>query len=165
MIVPLTMSVTSLLTALTALGAAVTGGVLFGFSAFIMRGLDATSPQTAVTAMKEINRAAVRAPFMIPMFGTALLCIVLAVPAIQTLRGGEDEAWLVLAGGGFYLASLAITMAYHVPRNDALQEVEPGGTQVVAAWAEYVRDWVRWNHIRTAGSLSGAVCLMLALMR
>ena len=53
---------TTILTVLTALGAATFGGAMFAFSGFVMYALDRTPTRAAVQAMQEINLAAPRAP-------------------------------------------------------------------------------------------------------
>ena len=148
-----------------ALGSGVVGGVLYGFSAFVMRGLDATEPGTALTAMQEINRAAPRAPLTVPLLGTALLCVLLAVRATRDLRGddGSTAPWWVLAGCALYLVAFLITAAYHVPRNNALALVDPDGASAAEAWRHYLSGWNVWNHVRTVTSIGGAVSFALAL--
>ena len=150
-----------------ALGSGVVGGVLYGFSAFVMRGLDATRPGTAVAAMQEINRAAPRAPLTVPLVGTALLCVLLAVGAARDLRGDGDSTppWWVLAGCALYLVAFVITGAYHVPRNDALMSVDATGTDAAAAWRDYAEAWVRMNHVRTIVAVASSASFIVALVR
>ena len=150
-----------------ALGSGVVGGVLYGFSAFVMRGLDATPPGTAVAAMQEINRAAPRPPLTVPLLGTALLCVLLAVRAVRDLLGddGETTPWWVLAGAALYLVAFVITAAYHVPRNDALLSVDAAGTDAAAAWRDFAGPWVRLNHVRAAAAIASSVSFMVALLR
>ena len=150
-----------------ALGSGVVGGVLYGFSAFVMRGLDATEPGTALTAMQEINRAAPRAPLTVPLLGTALLCVLLAVNATRDLRGddgGGTAPWWVLAGCALYLAAFLITAAYHVPRNDALMSVDAAGADAAAAWRDYAGTWVRLNHVRATAAIASSASFMVALL-
>ena len=150
-----------------ALGSGVVGGVLYGFSAFVMRGLDATQPGTAVAAMQEINRAAPRAPLTVPLLGTALLCVLLAVNAVRDLRGddGSTAPWWVLAGSALYLVAFLITAGYHVPRNDALMSVDAAGPDAAAAWGGYAGTWVRMNHVRAIAAIASSASFMVALLR
>ena len=150
-----------------ALGSGVVGGVLYGFSAFVMRGLDATPPGTAVAAMQEINRAAPRPPLTVPLLGTALLCVLLAVRAVRDLRGddGGTAPWWVLAGAALYLVAFVITAAYHVPRNDALMSVDAAGTDAAAAWRDFAGTWVRMNHVRATAAIASSASFIVALLR
>lgn len=144
-----------------ALGAATAGGVFFGFSTFVMRGLRDIEPREGLTAMQSINRAAPNPAFMTTLFGTAVLCVGLIVRGASSL----DEGWgqLAIAGSVMYLSGVVLTIGYHVPRNDALARISPGSPESDRLWSTYAKGWTAWNHVRTATSLAGAALLGLAL--
>jgi uncharacterized membrane protein len=145
----------------TAVGSGVMGGVLFAFSSFVMPALRRLPAREAVLAMQSINE---RAPqgLAIPLIGTALGSIALGVHAVAT----RDDGWeLRLVGAGLYLVAFGITIAYHVPRNNALDAVDADGAGATAAWAGYVDGWVRWNHARTAASVAAAAAYVGSLLR
>ena len=151
-------------TALAALGAALVAGVFLAFSAFVMRALDALEPAAAVAAMQQVNRFAPRTGLLVPLMGTALLCVVLAVLAVVSLAGGPSaRACWVLAGCLLYLVCFGVTAGFHVPRNDALALVDPVGPGAAAAWRAYAGPWLVGNHVRTAAAALGAVALLAAL--
>jgi len=149
------MTLTDILTVATALGAATFGGAMFAFSAFVMHGLDRTPARSALLAMQHVNVSATRPPLVAVMVGTSLLSVVLAV---------LDRSPLVVAGCAAFLASVVITGTFHVPRNDALADVDPDGPGAGAAWAAYSRPWQRGNHVRTSAALGGALLLVLSLV-
>ena len=148
------MTTTEILTVLTALGAATFGGALFAFSAFVMHALDRTPTRAAVEAMQQVNLSAPRAPLVVVMLGTTGLAIATAV---------LSRSPLVIAGCAAFLASIAITGLFHIPRNDALGDVDADGPDAAAAWARYSGPWQRGNHVRTAAALGGALLLMISL--
>jgi uncharacterized membrane protein len=151
-----------LLTVLAALGSAIVGGAMYAFSSFIMSGLDRATPGEAVAAMNGVNVTAVRAPFMIPFVGTALLSAVLVV--VGLVRWGRPESvWLVVGGLVYALGTFVLTMAYNVPRNDALALVDPASGEAAARWAAYLREWTAANHVRTVASLAAAAAFVAAL--
>jgi uncharacterized membrane protein len=149
------------LTLAAAVGAAVAGGVFFAFSTFVMKALADLPPADGVIAMQSINRRAPSPSFMALLFGTAALCVALVVSAI--LRWNESSAPYQLAGAVTYLVAIVLTIAYHVPRNDALARVDPGSAGAEAAWSRYLAEWVPWNHVRTFTSVASAVLFALAL--
>ena len=159
------MTLTQTLTLTAAAGAGVVGGVLYGFSAFVMRGLDASSPATAIAAMQQINRFAPRGPLLVPLVGTALLCLLLAVRSVIDLLDGDRSSWWPLAGAALYLVAFVITAAYHVPRNDALMKLDPHATDAAAAWRDYSAGWTRMNHVRTAAALASAAAFAGSVLR
>jgi uncharacterized membrane protein len=148
------MTTTTVLTVLTAVGAATFGGALFAFSAFVMHGLDRTPTRSAVEAMQHINLSAPRAPLVVVMIGTTGLAVATAV---------LSRSPLVVAGCAAFLASIAITGMFHIPRNNALADVDAAGPDAPAAWAAYSGPWQRGNHVRTAAALGGALLLMVSL--
>ena len=149
------MNLTETLTIATALGAATFGGAMYAFSAFVMHALDRTPTRSALEAMQQINLSAPRAPLVLVMVGTSLLSVVTAVVA---------HTPLVIAGCLAYLASIVITGTFHIPRNNALADVDPAGPDAEAAWAAYSGPWQRGNHVRTSTALAGALLLVLSLV-
>ena len=112
------------LTLVTALGCGLNAGVFFAFSSFVMKALACLQPAQGVAAMQAINVAAVTPAFMAALFGTAVACGVLAVWAL--FAWDERFAPYLLVGSLLYLVgTILLTIAYHVPRNDALVRVEP----------------------------------------
>ena len=149
------MTTTDILTVLTALGAATFGGALFAFSAFVMHALDRTPTRAAIEAMQQMNLSAPRAPLVVVMLGTTGLAVATAVLA---------RSPLVIAGCAAFIASIAITGLFHIPRNNALADVDAVGPDAAAAWTAYSVPWQRGNHVRTAAALGGALLLMVSLV-
>jgi uncharacterized membrane protein len=56
-----------------------------------------------------------------------------------------------------------VTMAFNVPRNNALAAVDPASPEGVRVWAGYLPGWTAWNHVRTVAALAAAASLTLAL--
>ena len=147
------------LSAATALGCALAGGVFFAFSSFVMPALRALEAARAAEAMRSINRLAVTPAFMAALFAPAVACVVLAIAAVTSL--GESWAVWVLAGAIVYLAgAIALTIAWHVPRNDRL---EAASSDAPAYWPTYAAEWTRLNHVRAASGLGAAVLLLAGL--
>ncbi len=157
---------TTTLTIATALGSATFGGAMFAFSAFVMHALDRAPARTALVAMQEINLAAPRPPLVAVMVGTSLLSVAVAVLAIVSVLRGDDvtSSMLAIAGCAGFLASIVITGGFHIPRNNALADVDPEGPDAAQAWAAYSGPWQRGNHVRTVAGLGGALLLVLSLV-
>ena len=147
---------------LSALGCGLMAGVFFAFSAFVMMALARLPPGQGIAAMQAINVAAITPAFMGALFGTAALCAALAVAAFS--RWGEAGAVWLLVGGLLYLVgAIAVTMAFNVPRNNALAAVAPESAEGASLWARYVAEWTAWNHARAAACLAAAAALTVAL--
>ena len=145
-----------------ALGCGLMAGVFFAFSAFVMKALARLPPAQGIAAMQAVNVAAIRPAFMGALFGTAVLCLALTVAAL--LRCGEPGAVWLLVGGLLYLVgAIVVTMAFNVPRNNALAALAADSTDGASLWARYVAGWTAWNHVRAAACLAAAASLILAL--
>jgi uncharacterized membrane protein len=148
-------------TAIAAIGSAVNGGVFFAFSTFVMDGINRLSPAESIRAMQGINVSAPRPPFMALFLGTAALSVGLAVTAIA--RWSEPWAPWLLAGALLYLVAIAMTAAFHVPRNNALDLVDPATVDAARTWESYRSAWVLGNHVRTLSPVLAAACYLLAM--
>lgn len=137
-------------TFVTALGCGLSAGALFAFSSFVMKALARLQPAQGIAAMNSINAAAVTPVFMTALFGTALACVALAVWALADWNGSYGQ--YLIAGPALYLGgTIGVTIAYHVPRNNALAAVQPTSDEAEAHWRRYLTEWTRWNHVRGGG--------------
>lgn len=149
------------LTTIGAVGAGVSGGVFFAFSTFVMKALGRLPAAQGISAMNAINKAAPTPLFMLTLFGSGAVGIAASVLALRELDG--RGALYVLAGTALYLPCIILTMAYHVPRNDALALVSPTDPGAAQAWASYLSSWTAWNHVRTVSAVAGSTMFILAL--
>jgi uncharacterized membrane protein len=77
---------------------------------------------------------------------------------------GRTLAPYLLVGSLLYLVgTVLLTIAYHVPRNDALARVEPHSADAESHWVRYLSGWTAWNHVRAAASIAAAATLTIAL--
>ena len=156
----MTMSVP--LALLACIGAATVGGVFFAFSTFVMRALAQLPAGQGVAAMQRINVVVLNPLFLGLFLGTAFLCTACAVAAF--LPWSAQRSPLLVASGGLYLAgSLGVTMARNVPRNKKLARAAPEAAGTADYWRQYVREWTRWNHVRTVASIGSAACSAASL--
>ena len=150
------------LTLATALGCGLSAGALFAFSSFVMPALARLPAARGVQAMQSINVMAPTPAFMTALFGSALACAVLAVWGVLSLD--EDYGPWLLAGSLLYiLGTPGLTMAYHVPRNNALAALDADSPEAESHWATYLTEWTRMNHVRVAAGVIAAGLLTVAL--
>ena len=150
------------LTIYTAVGSGAAGGVYFAFSTFIMKALNRLPAGQSIDAMKAINKDAPGSPlFMLLLFVTAVTALILGIRAL--IRTGEPGGVLLVVGGALYLVSLMVTMAYHVPHNDALMKVDSSAPSAAETWKSFIAGWNPWNHVRTVTALAAAASFTLAL--
>jgi uncharacterized membrane protein len=146
------------LTLATALGAGLVAGVFFAFSNFVMRALGRVPAAEAIRAMQEINVTVINPGFMTALFGTGAACLAVIAAA---LADWEDSygPYLVAGGAVYVVGSIVVTMAFNVPRNEALRRIEPASDEGAKVWAGYLLEWTRWNSVRTVASLATTALL------
>ncbi len=152
------------MTLFTALGCGLVAGILFAFSTSVMKALSRLPSAQGIAAMQSINIAVINPLFMGAFFGTAAASVLVVI--FSLLRWNEAEAVYLISGGLVYLiGTILVTMAFNVPRNDALAAVDPQSADGARLWAGYVTSWTAWNHVRTAAALAAAVSLTIALLQ
>ena len=150
------------LTLITALGCGLVAGVFYAFSTFVMKALARLPAAQGIAAMQSINIVVINPLFMGAFCGTAAACVLVVV--FSLLRWNEAGAVYLLSGGLAYLVgTILVTMAFNVPRNNALAAADPQSSGGARLWAGYVTSWTAWNHVRTAAALAAAGLLTFAL--
>lgn len=145
----------------TAVATGVMAGVFFAFSSFVMPGLRRLPADAAITAMQAINAAALGRVFLGVLFGTALACVLLGGAVIATWH--VPGSALRLAGCLAYLiGAIAVTGVANVPRNEALDAIDPATLDAASTWARYVAEWTAYNHVRALASTAASAALVLA---
>jgi uncharacterized membrane protein len=150
------------LTLLSALGSGLMAGLFFIFSVTIMDALGRLPPAHGVAAMQSINVVILNPIFFAVFFGTAALCMVLAVWSVVVWQDA-GAAWLLTGSLLYVVGAIVVTILFNVPMNDALSAVDPASEEGARLWARYLTDWTRWNHVRTVACVGATAALILAI--
>lgn len=145
-----------LFTLLTAVGSGMIAGVFFAFSTFVMKALAKLPPAQGIAAMQSINVVVINPAFMFVFLGTAVGGMAVAVGSIS-----PPNAYRLIGATLYVLGTFGVTMAFNVPLNNQLAKVDPASAEGAAVWADYLRKWTAWNHVRTIAALAAAVLLFL----
>src|SRR3954452_16401452 len=151
------------LASVAAIASAAAAGMMYVFSTFVMRGLDRTGPVNAITAMRGINTEAnANAAFLLAYLGAGLLAAAVGVMSVVQI-GRPGSGWL-LAGAIFGVLGAVITMAFNVPLNNYLDNLDPAGLSPADAtreWQAYLSTWTAWNHVRTLTAVAAPVLMLI----
>lgn len=151
------------LTLLLCIGAGTVGGVFFAFSTFVMKAFSQLPAAQGVAAMQRINVVVINPFFLGAFVGTAALSA--ACIAVSFMPWTSPRSALALSASLLYLVgTFLVTIAFNVPRNERLARMDAASADAAAWWAEYVREWTWWNHVRTVAALAAAACAALALI-
>jgi uncharacterized membrane protein len=138
-------------------------GVMALYAHTIMPGLKKTDDRTFVGAFQAIDRAILNPWFMFTFFGALIL-----IGAAAVLHFGPGRRsilpWLI-AAFVLYLIAVIITMAVHVPLNDAIDAAgDPNHIDVAKVRADFGEArWAAWNYVRTIISMAAFIILVSVL--
>jgi uncharacterized membrane protein len=150
------------LTLAAALGCGLMAGFFFSFSFVVMQSLERLPAAQGITAMQFINVVVLNRWFLTVFLGTSAVCAALFVAAAFLWR--VPGTFLVLSGSTSYIVgTFLVTMAFNVPRNNALATVVPDSAAGASLWSDYLVSWTQWNHVRTASALAAALSFIIAL--
>lgn len=148
---------------LCVLGSGTVGGVFFAFSNFVMPALARIAPAEGIHAMQSINVTVLNRLFLGIFMGTGLLSLATIVGALLTWNGAGSLC-AVLGGASYALGSVLVTMRGNVPLNNALMRITQADALGEATWSGYVRDWTRWNTVRTIACFIAMALFLVALL-
>lgn len=149
---------------LALLGSALMSGCFFAFSSFVMESLARRPDPEGIAAMQSINEVVLGRSFLGIFLGTAALSAVMALWAL--LAWSRPQAPLWLSGALCYLiGTFLVTAAGNVPLNQALARQQHRDAAAQPVWRRYQERWTRWNHLRTACSLTATALYALALLQ
>lgn len=151
---------TGVLTA--AVGSATVGGVVLGFSTFIMQGLKELPATQSVLAMQAINRRA-EGPAGAILIGTGVVCTAVLVAGLRGERG-RTSLLLSLGSGLFLVGGVLVTGLGNVPLNERLAKVDAQAGDAADRWQEFYGPWMAWNGVRSAACIIAAGVLTAALV-
>lgn len=150
------------LTFVSALGSGLIGGAFFAFSTFVMQALGRIPAAHGIAAMQSINIVVLNRWFLGAFLGTAAACTALALATLVWRPTGS--AWLLAGSVLYVIGTFLVTMAFNVPRNEALAALAPDSLEATALWTRYLKEWTAWNHVRTAAAVAAMTALALGLM-
>jgi uncharacterized membrane protein len=147
------------LTFLVCIGAAIVGDVFFAFSAFVMKALAQLPTGQGIAAMQRINVVVLNPLFLGIFVGVAALATI-CVFAEFFPWDASRSVFLVVAGICYLVGSFGVMVVFNVQRNERFARMASESEEAAAYWPVYVREWLLWNHVRTAAS---AACAAVAL--
>lgn len=149
---------------LAALFCGLMAGFFFAFSFLVMRALEVQPGVAGMPVMQTINVVVFNPVFGIAFSAASAFCVFAMNIALVHRR--EPAANYALAGGVLYLVgTLYVTVFGNVPLNDALAAVSATSSAAPEMWARYLREWVPWNHLRTAAAFLAAGLLTVGVAK
>lgn len=155
-------AVRTLILLLATLSMGLMAGAFALYAHTIMPGLARVDARSFVSAFQAVDRAIINPWFLGGGFLGAMLFSLLATLAHL---GRNALPWIACALG-LYAIAFAITIAVHLPLNDAIKAVDLNQVTDLAAVREAFdeRRWARWNLLRTVVTTLAFALLAWALV-
>ena len=147
---------------LATVGSAVSGGIFFAFSTFVMQALAKQPTSQGIATMQSINITVINPWFMAAFFAPAVAGVLLSVSLLFQWQS-DLAAYLLTASLLYLIGTIGVTVVGNIPLNDALAIVIPNSVKASNLWSKYLTDWTFWNHVRTVAALLAATLFAIAL--
>ena len=145
-----------------AVGCSLMAGVYFAFSVFIMSSFARIETTAGILAMQSINDVILRSAFMPLFFATSLAAIGVAATALSDLTK-PGAVWMLAAGILYFVGMFLCTIFFNVPLNNKLKDADSHSAYGAEVWDQYLRQWTRWNHVRTIASTLSSIFFFIAI--
>ena len=159
------MDATDIVLALATVTVGITAGVMFCYQIAIMPGLHQLPDREFISAFQHIDRKIVNPLFVVVSFlgGGAFLVAGTALQGPSSLR-----FWLLATASVVYAVGVVIvTLAWHVPRNRALDRfpvTTATADETARARARFEAPWNRLHVVRTLAAIAALAMLAAALL-
>jgi len=145
----------------TAISCALSAGIFYAFSTFVMQALAEQPSASGIATMQSINITVINPLFMAAFFLPAIASILLIISVLR--QWDQPGAIYLLVGSICYLiGTIGVTVAGNIPLNDALAIVQPDSLEGATFWTRFLTDWTFWNHVRTIAALMASVFFVAA---
>jgi uncharacterized membrane protein len=143
------------------IGSGLMAGLFFAFSTSVMPALRRVRPAAGAEAMQQVNRLIQNPLFLLVFMGTAVVCLLLVIGAPFSERPGA--VWIVIGGLLYLVGCIGLTMGVNVPMNNRLDAANPLTDQGAAIWADFLKRWTVWNHVRALACTAAMAALTVGL--
>ena len=136
------------------------GGVYFAFSFFVMQSLKKTSASDAIRTMNTINLVILKSPFMILFFFSSFIAFILFWENLILYKFISNKGFASII---FLLGMFICTATKNVPLNNKLADFDfnDSSCNPEIEWNNYYKNWIKWNHVRTASCFTSMVLLLI----
>jgi uncharacterized membrane protein len=131
-------------------------GIYFAFSSFVMPAFGKIETSSAIPAMNSINEVILHSWFMPLFIGSTIIALLLII--VGLMNWTDPNSSLLLIAGSIYVIGMFLTTGiFNVPLNNQLAQILPDSPNAYQIWNDYLRNWTKWNHLRTVSSLLSCI--------
>ena len=135
------------------------GGIYFAFSFFVMQSLNKVSHSEAIRTMNSINSVILKSPFMLLFFFSSFIAFIIFLENLILYKLISNEGFASIV---FLIGMFLCTAMKNVPLNNKLADFDfnDSNCNPEIEWNNYYKNWIKWNHIRTASCFLSVALLL-----
>ncbi|WP_343642512.1 anthrone oxygenase family protein [Chryseobacterium sp.] len=154
------MKMTTLVLIITAVLAALIGGLFYAYSCSVVLGLGKLSDTEYLKAMQNINREILNPVFFMSFMGTVVL-----LPLSTFLLRGQQPVFifLLLATLAYLIGVFGVTVAGNVPMNDTLDKFDISGSTAEAIRQMRENFENRWNFLNNIRTVFSVITILFVV--
>ena len=154
---------------LSILLSALVAGLVFGFAAVVMPGINKLSDRDFLLAFKCMDEVIQnnQLVFMLVWIGSIVMVIGTLILGTLILSGGQ--IYLLWVASALYLLGVQLpTVRFNIPLNNTLQDldiVRLSESELAKSRREFEMPWNRWNIFRTLNAIAAVLAWLLLLIQ
>ena len=158
----LTLMISILLSALVA-------GLVFGFAAVVMPGINKLSDRDFLLAFKHMDEVIQNNQLVFMLVWTGSIVMVIGTLILGTLILSGGQIYLLWVASALYLLGVQLpTVRFNIPLNNTLQDLDIitlSESELAKSRREFEMPWNRWNIFRTLNAIAAVLAWLLLLIQ
>ena len=158
-----------LILVLSILSSALVAGLVFGFAAVVMPGINKLSDRDFLLAFKHMDEVIQNNQPVFMLVWTGSIVLVTGTLILGTLILSGGQIYLLWVAYALYLLGVQLpTVRCNIPLNNTLQDLDIirlSESELAKSRREFEMPWNRWNIFRTLNAIAAVLASLLLLIQ
>ena len=154
---------------LSILSSALVAGLVFGFAAVVMPGINKLSDRDFLLAFKHMDEVIQNNQPVFMLVWTGSIVLVTGTLILGTLILSGGQIYLLWVASALYLLGVQLpTARFNIPLNNTLQDLDIirlSESELAKSRREFEIPWNRWNIFRTLNAIAAVLASLLLLIQ
>ena len=154
---------------LSILSSSLVAGLVFGFAAVVMPGINKLSDRDFLLAFKHMDEVIQNNQPVFMLVWTGSIVLVTGTLILGTLILSGGQIYLLWVASALYLLGVQLpTVRFNIPLNNTLQDLDIIGlseSELAKSRREFEMPWNRWNIFRTLNAIAAVLASLLLLIQ
>jgi uncharacterized membrane protein len=148
---------------------ALVAGLVFGFAAVVMPGINKLSDRDFLLAFKHMDEVIQNNQLVFMLVWTGSIVMVIGTLILGTLILSGGQIYLLWVASALYLLGVQLpTVRFNIPLNNTLQDLDIitlSESELAKSRREFEMPWNRWNIFRTFNAIAAVLAWLLLLIQ